>query len=369
MPLPIPRYPFDPTGTSANNRIVGEVHTLTSTRPVRAVVPRFAAFYANSLVLVDADENRVLTRGHDGDYIIVDIVRIGTAKVGLEMAQTILILNGAVSPNLRMDYQAVGGHYQTLVPGIENLYETVLQDGRPVDWANIINRPYEYNPSEHNHMLWDIIGFEFVVAAIDRLSNAVTLTNVPAFEALIDWVIANVPQVASLSELDTGLPMGKVISVEGLQFILSRYNFNSMKLTPSKSTFNPGSVQTFMLETSNMPDGRQLFWTIKHIDTNDADFPYRHGSMTINNNKTYFSVGIGNSFVSEAKEDFQIQIRRLGINGPVIMESNILSIAASTTNPYNELFDAKVACCHVKVDFPFNAVSYYMNRHNKSPVF
>jgi ABC-type polysaccharide/polyol phosphate export permease len=68
------------------------------------------------------------------------------------------------------------------------MYETVLQDARPVAWENVLGKPLLFPPTTHLHNLEDVYGFEPIVGALERVRNAIILSDVPAFEALVDWV-------------------------------------------------------------------------------------------------------------------------------------------------------------------------------------
>lgn len=185
---PIIRYQEDGTGTNPDNAVVGEIKTL-SNRAIRAVAPLYGPFFTQSLVIYDDVNNRQLVRGVD--FQVVELLQSASLRFGKEICQLILIINSNVNERVRYNYQTLGGLFQNSMDNLVNLYETVMADNRPVDWTNVLNKPTQYPPALHQHMLMDIYGFEPVVVELERIRNAIVLSNVPAFEALVDWVKAN----------------------------------------------------------------------------------------------------------------------------------------------------------------------------------
>lgn len=189
MTLPYFRYQYDPTGVNPDNRVEGEVRTMTP-RQVRAVVPMHGPFFSESLIIYDDITNRLLVKGTD--YQVTSFYQELSMKVGRSISQVILITNVDVSERIRVTYQSVGGLYQNYAQAIADMYDSLLNDTRPVDWSNVEGKPFEYNPTLHKHLLQDIVGFEPLVTAIEKISSALVLNNIPAFEAMIEWVESKV---------------------------------------------------------------------------------------------------------------------------------------------------------------------------------
>lgn len=186
MPALITRYDLDLTGVNRNNYIHKEPYKLTNTK-VRTLVPLYGPFYTESLVLTDDATGRVLER--EIDFICVEMVRDLTASTGKEVCSLILITNQDVSETGTISRQIVGGNFQYDSSSIGRLYEAVMNDNRTVDWLRVTNKPTGFPTTEHRHLLEDLFGFESVVAAIDRLRNAIFLSDVPAYEFLVDWIV------------------------------------------------------------------------------------------------------------------------------------------------------------------------------------
>lgn len=187
MPALITRYGLDLTGVNRNNFINKEPYKLSNTK-VRALVPMYGPFYTESLVIVDDLTGRVLER--ETDYVCVELLKDVTATTGKEVCSLILILNQDIGESGTISRQIIGGNYQYDTSSIGSLYERVMNDNRTVDWLRITNKPTGFPSTEHRHLLEDLFGFEALVAAIDRLRNALFLSDVPAYEFLVDWIVA-----------------------------------------------------------------------------------------------------------------------------------------------------------------------------------
>lgn len=190
MPIPIYRYPLDTTGTNLDNLVQGEIHALTSTLQNRVLSPTYGAYFTESLKAFDDNTGRQLVRGVD--YQCIELLQEASMRYGKEITLLILITNKDVSANIRINYQVLGGYYQNDASNLINMYEAAANDNRPIDWVNIFNKPLEYPPSLHSHILSDVYGFQAVVNELERLRDAIILNNIPQFEALMDWVYSTV---------------------------------------------------------------------------------------------------------------------------------------------------------------------------------
>lgn len=205
MPVQTIAFNQDATGTNPANLVIGEVAALAAGLAVRGAAPIYGAFYTESIVVHDVANNALLTRGVD--YQCVELLQDATLKFGKEICTMILVINPLVSPTIRFDYQVVGGTFQNAAGQMVNLYETVIKDNRPIDWVNVLNKPLEYNPALHQHLLADVYGFEAVVTALERIRNAIILSDVPAFESLAQWCMDQINIVKAKVSLVENLPV------------------------------------------------------------------------------------------------------------------------------------------------------------------
>jgi len=352
MPLPLIRYPLDPTGINPDNAVYGEVHTL-SNRQIRAVAPTYGPFFTESLMVFDNLTNQLLVRGTD--FQCVELLQEATVKFGKEIAQVVLILNQTVSDTVRISYQTLGGLYQNETSGIANLYETFLLDDRAVDWVNVLNKPYQYPPTLHQHLLQDVYGFEPVVIALERIRNAIVLSDVPAFEALIEWVKARMRDVVTEEEIDNITPVNKFITFDKLLYALDKLNFNAITLTPTVANVTNGSNLIIKLSSTALPDNTTLYWTIEHITTSDDDFNSFNGIINVSGNRGEFTLSIKNAESNESAEQFKVNIRKNSIDGPIVATTSFITIGAGIG-----FMEYMTTCCIYKPTIAINPTSMFM---------
>lgn len=210
MTSPLIRYELDPTGTNPDNSVVNEAHTLSTTQ-IRAMVPTYGPFFSDSLQVYDVGTGSLLVRGTQ--YQCVELLQEPTLKYGKEISQVVLITDPLVSGNVKVNYQVLGGLYQFDMSGVVSLYDSFLKDNRAVDWMSILNKPTEYPPMMHNHILNDVYGFEYIVVALERIRNAIILSDLPALEAIIDWVKG---MIITPAEVTAGAPVKKIVTFDVL---------------------------------------------------------------------------------------------------------------------------------------------------------
>lgn len=352
MPLPIVRYPLDPTGINPDNRVNGEVHTL-NTRPIRAIAPTFSPFYTELLDVFDDTTNTLLVRGQQ--YQVVELLQEATAKFGKEICALILILDPNVSNVVRISYQVLGGLYQNSAAAIINMWETYILDNRAVDWVNVLNKPLQYPPTLHNHLLQDIWGFEPVVVALERIRNAIALSDVPAFEALIAWVKEKTA-IVSEQEIIDAVPSAKLLNWDRLLFALDKLNFNGITINPTLSNLQQGDVVTFQLSTTNLPDNTVLYWTVEHINTTHNDFTGVSGIVNIVGNRGQFNIGINTNSQTELDEAFKIAIRKNDVDGYILATTSVFTIGGHLGPNYEEML---MNCCCYNPEIAFNPISFF----------
>ena len=231
---PVLRYTLDLSGVDPDNRIVGEVHTLTPVAPNRSIAPFYGAFYTQNLKVRDvggtidaisydnipltgsaplviggislgdntagfkrvrlanqtiASENgfyqytvtggtytlTTLTLGPlltaGVDYVPTMLQQDATRVSGKEVCQIVVITNQTLLGDVVLEYQAVGGDYSVSSDALEQLIETLNLDDRPVQWGEIIGLPSQYPPVDHLHHIQDFKGFGHIIDAIDELRN------------------------------------------------------------------------------------------------------------------------------------------------------------------------------------------------------
>lgn len=251
---PIPILELDLTGTNVNNRTIDEPHTL-SDRPTRSIAPKKGPFFGQSLIVKDSA--MTLTRGKD--YQLVELHQEATLKTGKEVCSVILIINKAVAQHVTITYQAIGGHYTYSDEPIARLYQSVITDNRPVDWnTGIFNKPTEFNPTIHRHLLDDIYGFEPVVDYLERIKRAITLGQTSIVLEIVNSLLSKFKH----TELPKALPSSKLIQYDALLYFLSRRKIlNDIWIDKKEELWVKGQSVSIEIDTSGYPPGTDLYWT------------------------------------------------------------------------------------------------------------
>ena len=185
MPINPIRYPLDLTGTSRDNLVLNELHTLKPTR-VRAVALQNGAFYTASVVIRDVATARVLVAGQD--YEFDNLYQMASEHAKAEVAAIIVITNTEVSNTISVDYQCIGGLYGYSTTAIMQQIEDLQLDNRKVEWGNIYNKPAVYPPAKHLHDIGDVYGFEYLVQAIQQLRHAIMVGDEGSHENIYRYI-------------------------------------------------------------------------------------------------------------------------------------------------------------------------------------
>lgn len=262
---------LDTTGVNANNRILNEPHSLSG-RPTRSIAPRKGAFFANSLQVFDG----VTPLNRGVDFQIVELHQEATLRFGKEIASVILIINPLISSNPTITYQALGGHFANNDAAIAGMYESVITDTRPVDWTNVFNKPTEFTPTIHRHLLDDVYGFEPIVDYLERIKRAITLGQ-------SDVILTAVKALLSkfhCGDLPKVIPSTKLIQYDALLYFLSRRKILANIWIDSKQCeWRKGNSNIFEIDTSGYPIGTTLYWEFYKPDTVVALFSQKSGQI------------------------------------------------------------------------------------------
>lgn len=175
------KYPLDLTGKSPNNLVLGEIHEL----PVgvnRAIATNYGPFYTQGLVVRELPSGKVLQPNLQ--YKAVQLYEEATMRSGLEVCAIIVITDTSVASSVELDYQVVGGEFSSSVYAIQQLIASLDLDSRPVSWGEVLGKPSEFPPTEHLHDIGDLYGFEYVVAALESIRQAILQGDEASHEEL-----------------------------------------------------------------------------------------------------------------------------------------------------------------------------------------
>lgn len=186
------KYPLDLKGNATTNKVDNEQYQLAAGN-LRVLVPRYGAFYTESTRLIDGNTNRELVRGTDYKPTLMYLQP--TRQTGLSVHQMIVITDPTASSNILFSCQYLGGEYSYCYDAIVQMIEALHLDDREVWFNNIIGLPDSWNPAPHLHDAGDVYGFEYLVAAMERLRVAVQLGSAPAAKEFFDYTDNQIAQV------------------------------------------------------------------------------------------------------------------------------------------------------------------------------
>jgi hypothetical protein len=181
MVMAVWKYGLDVTGKNPDNLVSGEIHTVPLDNKY-AFATDYGPFYSDSVKITVKDTGVVLTQGTDYEclYLYVDAVQAS----GKPVTAVIHVLNKSINGDLLLDYQVVGGPYSSNAYALEELIALLGIDNRAVAWENIGNKPLVFPPAPHLHAATDLYGLEWVVDAINELTQAVLLGDVASHDQI-----------------------------------------------------------------------------------------------------------------------------------------------------------------------------------------
>lgn len=352
------RYPEDLTGTNPDNLVMGEIINL-STRPIRVAVPKYGPFFADSsFVVFDNLTQRRLEKGTD--YVMPMILQEAVLRTGKDVADAFIIMNSQVSSQLRISYQSIGGHYQSNIDNIVNIYESFLVDARSVDWVTgIYGKPSNYSPSPHPHWLSDIYGFEPIAVELERIAKAIELVNTTAFEVVLDAIQS---KGATKAEMENGTALKKFVTLEGLMHVVDKYGFNQISLRPATSSLKNGRTLWFDVDASYVPATSNYVWQIVHETTTPDDFAAQNGLIPLSEGIGRFMIQSLRTLSAEQSETFRVIMRLGSLTGPVVARSKLLTMTQHGTVDDGGIVEAMVSASYTSPFIKQSAETMYVSR-------
>ena len=177
-------YPFDTTGKAASNLIPRELHTLTKVNaaPYRVIIPTFAPFYLDNLLVEHVDLLGNRTPLSEGVHYYVSLPYIGaTRSAGKPVYGGIPIIDQFADGGISITYQTVGGKF-IADPGYAyaRLLETVYNP-RTTWWDMLSNVQELFPPVDHDTSLDDVTQVNVLFDVLNRIADAILQApnNVP----------------------------------------------------------------------------------------------------------------------------------------------------------------------------------------------
>lgn len=176
------QLPLDLTGAALTNRRVGERHNLVTVpgKTTRVLFPHFGGFYTTGLRLYDTNTGvTVNPTNYKLSYLYDGLLEI----TGQPVYGCIIITNPSVSNNLSLDYRPVGGHFGVSPEEVADILEQIEENNSDFSWDSIADKPKEFAVGAHNHEQFHVYNYQYPIAALVRLAQAVQTGNEAAITA------------------------------------------------------------------------------------------------------------------------------------------------------------------------------------------
>ena len=170
------RYPLDPTGILASNKITNERHVLTgsNSKHYYTIVPKLAPYFADSLVVEHTAPDGTVKRLALGVDYLNGYWFIGASRATAKPVYGgIVILDLRLRGGLTITYQTLGGEWVLDEQGMLAVLAEYEQNPIVISWEQIANPPKTFPPEPHELELQDLIGQEDLVIAVDSIANAI----------------------------------------------------------------------------------------------------------------------------------------------------------------------------------------------------
>lgn len=157
------RYPLDLTGNHPDNRVVAEVHSITPQERIFNVMA--GAFYTESVQITYLGERLTAHEDFRFHRVVEDAIR----QSGKDVAMLIEITDKAISGDIEVRYQAVGGEFQNIHESLVDMLENYKHDARGTFYKDIIEKPRFFEPVRHLTSIYDIYGLNPIAGPLNEL--------------------------------------------------------------------------------------------------------------------------------------------------------------------------------------------------------
>lgn len=157
------RYPLDLTGNHPDNRVMAEVHSITPQERIFNVMA--GAFYTESVQITYLGEQ---LKAHE-DFRFHRVVEDAIRQSGKDVAMLIEITDKAISGDIEVRYQAVGGEFQNIHESLVEMLENYKHDARGTFYKDIIEKPRFFEPIRHLTSIYDIYGLNPITGPLNEL--------------------------------------------------------------------------------------------------------------------------------------------------------------------------------------------------------
>lgn len=183
MPTQV-QYEFDPTGLLAANKVTGETQTLSASayRDFHFIVPDGAPFFSESAkdhIWYTPIGSSVATKLEEGvHFFFTHRYWEACMSTGKPVYGSISFYDKTMTGTVSLqEYQTVGGNWVLRTQAALEIIFNSLLNPRIVMWSQVVNYPYAFPPTIHDHNIVDMVGMTEMVAGLMAIATAIQTAN------------------------------------------------------------------------------------------------------------------------------------------------------------------------------------------------
>lgn len=169
-------YPFDQSGVASTNLVRNETHTTTEAnfRDYRFIVPKFAPFFTNNLVVKhQAEDGTVTTLEHNKDYSEALPYVAAQRSLGKAVYGAITLSNEVANGLISVTYQTIGGTWVCDAQYVLEYLAEKAYNPRVTIWDNVTNVQDLFPVIDHYEPYDSIYGQDYLIESVNQIATAI----------------------------------------------------------------------------------------------------------------------------------------------------------------------------------------------------
>lgn len=174
------KYNFDPTGTSAANRITNEQQVITAVnfRDYHYIIPEFAPFFQRNLsIKIQYPDKSMRTLIEGIDYYLSNQFIDASRACAAPIYGSISFLDTSLYGIISISYNTVGGIWNLSLAEMTRILAEEMRNPRITTWEQITYLPERFPVVDHEWDLVDMVGQQQLVSSIDAVTAAILSSN------------------------------------------------------------------------------------------------------------------------------------------------------------------------------------------------
>lgn len=197
-------YPFDPTGTKADNRIEGEQQVLSppAWRDYHFFIPKLAPFFREGFTLYHPASNRFLVEGVD--YLLTHRFYQASKAIMKPIYGSVLFFDKSLAGAVTLTYQTLGGNWTIDGVKINQILSQKQANPRITTWEQVAEVPEQFPVIDHEWDIQDMVGMSHVRDALEGLATTLEESGVSNSTLIAHINNTNNPHGTTKHHVDLG---------------------------------------------------------------------------------------------------------------------------------------------------------------------